>query len=318
MALPVGMIDSSMVRPQQPDAPKPAGQKNLSTDPKQRLMQFCQTKKKGVTTSDIVYTTQQFPFGMQAVVKVVCVDGQEFAGEVEHSAKDAEKSAALQALAAYGVDTTGCMEWKKTAAKRPAAAAPGQPPAAKKPKGSPPVPGTPGVVTPKGELNTMCSRIARSVMDKKSVVYQTGEVVGGGFQSTVTLACLTGMWATQPFAGEVSVKKGDAEQSAATFALAAMKADPELMAKANEPPKAKTWTGKGGGKGGKGKGGGKGGGGAKGGYQQQPQTQILQAQQFSQLGGCGWDAMPHMGGAMNFGFPGAGFSAAGFSGFQAV
>lgn len=317
MALPVGMIDSSMVRPAQPQTANSG--KAGSNDPKIRLAYFAETQiARSVTPADIVYTVQQFPFGLQAVVKVICVDGQEFAGEVEAAQKNAEKSAALQALQAYGVDITGCTEWKKT--KRPAEAA-AQAPQPKKPKGAPPIPGTPGVVTPKGELNTLCSRISRAVMDKKSVVYEAGVVVGGGFQATVTLACLPGIWATQPFAGEVSLKKGDAEQSAATFALAALKADGEMMMKANEPPKARTWTGSKGGKGGKGKGGGKG-------HQAPPQTQIMQAQQFAHLGGCGFSGGGFSGGGFSGGCGGftggagfggcGGFSGGGFTGFTAV
>ena len=43
------------------------------------------------------------------------------------------------------------------------------------------------------------------------------------------LSCLPDEWATKVFVGEVSGKKSDAEQSAASLALAAIQADPLLM-----------------------------------------------------------------------------------------
>merc|ERR1719443_1701901 len=41
---------------------------------------------------------------MQATVKLLCLQGQEFAGEICSNAKDAEKSAAQQALQFYGME----------------------------------------------------------------------------------------------------------------------------------------------------------------------------------------------------------------------
>lgn len=75
-------------------------------DAKTILWQFCQRFCKGpVAKTDIQFNSAKVhPNGMQATVKLLCLQGQEFAGEICSNAKEAEKSAALQALQFYGME----------------------------------------------------------------------------------------------------------------------------------------------------------------------------------------------------------------------
>lgn len=84
-------------------------------DPKQAvnwfLQKFC---RRPLNKEDCVYVTTKFQQGFQCIVKLNCVDGQEFAGQVSPNQKEAEKSAATQVLnhyageiAAMGVSKTG-------------------------------------------------------------------------------------------------------------------------------------------------------------------------------------------------------------------
>ncbi|CAK0846953.1 unnamed protein product [Prorocentrum cordatum] len=78
-------------------------------------------------------------------------------------------------------------------------------------------------------------------MEKNEVMYETHQVVGG-YQSTVRMPGLPDEWGAQIWAGEVTLKKQDSEQSAAQIALDALRADPGLMAAHNAPQKPKNWS----------------------------------------------------------------------------
>eukprot|EP00931_Biecheleriopsis_adriatica_P012247 TRINITY_DN113368_c0_g1_i1.p1 TRINITY_DN113368_c0_g1~~TRINITY_DN113368_c0_g1_i1.p1 ORF type:complete len:343 (-),score=77.84 TRINITY_DN113368_c0_g1_i1:81-977(-) len=275
-------------------------------DPKTQLVQFCQRKTTGktVTPGDIVYTTNKFPQGMQAMVKLVCIGGQEFAGELASTAKDAERNAAKQAMAAFRDEIPIVMApgyQKGVKRKLPGQPSPAPAKPAKQPKMTPGVLGG-GLSIPAGagalnvgnktELNAHISKIVRGVMEKNHVLYEYHEVIGGGFQATVKCSCLPGVWAQRTFVGEVEAKKGDAEQSAAGVCLAAIKADVGLMSKYAAPPKPKNWTP------GQGKGGGKGRPASAASSQASiaslyGQQQVLALQQASQVQG--WDRLPSMG-----------------------
>merc|ERR1719444_113853 len=86
---------------QRPQAP-PA-MENFVDDPKTSLNQFCQRYcSRPVTKADVMYTTTKFgPSQFQAIVKLNCLEGQEYAGELSPNPKYAEKSAADQALQAF-------------------------------------------------------------------------------------------------------------------------------------------------------------------------------------------------------------------------
>ncbi|CAE7906413.1 unnamed protein product [Symbiodinium necroappetens] len=85
---------------------------------------------------------------------------------------------------------------------------------------------------PKQDLNALCGKIARKVMNKGEVAYTTLQVVGG-YQSTVTLKCFDGDWADAAFVGQVHPQKVGAEHSAASVALAELCADEQMVSRAN-------------------------------------------------------------------------------------
>lgn len=82
------------------------GPPNDPNDPKNVLIEFCQKFcKRPIAKHDIQYNSAKVhPNGMQATVKLLCLQGQEFAGEICGTPKDAERSAAQQALQFYGMD----------------------------------------------------------------------------------------------------------------------------------------------------------------------------------------------------------------------
>ncbi|CAE7400715.1 Slc35e2a [Symbiodinium sp. KB8] len=83
---------------------------------------------------------------------------------------------------------------------------------------------------PKQDLNALCGKIARKVMNKGEVAYTTLQVVGG-YQSTVTLKCFDGDWADAAFVGQVHPQKVGAEHSAASVALAELCADEQMVSR---------------------------------------------------------------------------------------
>jgi len=261
MALPVGAIDPALI------TPNPAAGKAASfsepigpQDAKSQLMQFAQRfTKKPVQKGDILYTPFKFAGGFQCKVKMICVDGKEFVGEMASTSRDAEQAAAIQALLGYKdqVDVVNAAsDGKKRKITIPSMGAP----VAKVARVAGPGGGGGGgaslaSMTAKSDLNMHVSRIARCAMDKNAINYETAQVPGG-FQCKLVIPCLGGIWTHHAFQGEVLGKKTDAEQSVAAIALAAIKLDPQLMNKANQPPNRVTKPGgpnyrgnKGGGKG---------------------------------------------------------------------
>jgi len=204
----------------------------MNSDSKSALNQFCQKyTKKPIGKQDVLYTSTKVATGYQATVKLVCIDGCEFAGDVAGNAKEAEKLAAQQALDHYAdviatLPASGGKNKRKT---------PGDPDALPTPAVAGAVTTTPGAPSAKSELNVMAARILRRILSKSDVNYEVAEVAGAGFQATVSMPGLPGEWATHVFAGEPCSKKADAEQSAAAIAVAAMKEDASIMALADKP-----------------------------------------------------------------------------------
>eukprot|EP00930_Biecheleria_cincta_P097517 TRINITY_DN89216_c0_g1_i1.p1 TRINITY_DN89216_c0_g1~~TRINITY_DN89216_c0_g1_i1.p1 ORF type:complete len:356 (+),score=90.12 TRINITY_DN89216_c0_g1_i1:45-1112(+) len=205
-------------------------------DAKTRLNQFCQKYcSRPVTKTDILYSSTRFGKNeYQAVVRLNCMEGQEYAGEVCDNAKDAEKSAALQAMHAYAAVINSLAEGgKKPKKKQPASGEAGFPP------------GENPAITDKVKLNALYMKIIKRPLEKGETLYETREMGLGkcpsGFQSTVHFPHLPGEWATKMFAGQVCQQKQAAEQSAAGIALAALLADPEMAAAcAAKAPKNQT------------------------------------------------------------------------------
>merc|ERR1719424_1384983 len=245
-----------MNQPMQAMAPSASlAEPHVPVDSKTALNQFCQRLcQRPVTRADIEYTVNKIGVKFQAIVKLNCVQGQEFAGELEMSPKDAEKAAASQALKAHqttaaAMPGTDPRQKKKEKAAR-ARAAPGED-GGVRPK--PPDEENPAL-TPKVKLNSICMRIVKRALQKGEVAYDTRQAIGG-FHTTLKLVCLPGDWQTKAWAGKVCTTKQAAEQSAATYALETIEADESLLAAADKAKPTKDGTGNAGGKGkGKGKG----------------------------------------------------------------
>mmetsp|Transcript_57943 Transcript_57943/g.137933 ORF Transcript_57943/g.137933 Transcript_57943/m.137933 type:complete len:364 (-) Transcript_57943:60-1151(-) len=251
-------------------------------DAKTELNQFCQRLcARPLTKNDILYQARKLGSQWQATVKLNCIDGQEYAGELSDNQKDAEKSAAQQVLIAYE-DTVAKMGPSSSSSgskKRKASGLnapnklPGDEQLAKMAKtdeenGNP-------AMTAKVKVNAVCTRLAKRGLQKGETVYECHQTQNG-YQSTVRLACLPEDWATKVWAGYECSTKQKAEQSAAEMALQTILADPELGPEAQKaldpkpPPSERrkpvttvidgevvTIEGGGGGGGGKGKGKGK-------------------------------------------------------------
>eukprot|EP00440_Ansanella_granifera_P000384 gb/GFBE01000416.1/.p1 GENE.gb/GFBE01000416.1/~~gb/GFBE01000416.1/.p1 ORF type:complete len:326 (+),score=98.78 gb/GFBE01000416.1/:1-978(+) len=232
-------------------------------DAKTRLNQFCQKYcLRPVTKKDILYSTTKFGHDQyQAIVRLNCMEGQEYAGELRPNPKEAEKSAAQQAMVAYAAVISSLPPMKPGGKKKKSAgaagaaggAAGGEEKAKKKLED-----GENPALTDKVKLNALCMRIAKRPLQKGDTVYDTRQMglgkAAAGYQTTVRLPCLPGDWAAKMFAGQVCTNKQAAEQSAAGIALAAMIVDPVLVEAAAKAPPAKAGGEgkKGGGKGWKG------------------------------------------------------------------
>lgn len=217
----------------------------VDPDAKTRLNQFCQRYcQRPVTKNDVLYSITRFSKSeCQAVVKLNCMEGQEFAGELCENAKEAEKSAALQAMAAYAAVMEN-LPPAKPGAKKKQSADEGGGAGKTVPEGENPA------LTNKVKLNALCMKIIKRPLQKGETLYETVEVGQGGkspsaFQSTVRFPCLPGEWATKAFVGKVSEQKQSAEQDAAGIALAAMMADPVMTEAANAKPPKKESSGEG-------------------------------------------------------------------------
>jgi len=195
----------------------------------QMLQKLC---ARPIAKTDVVYTTNQFDTQYQAILKLHCLEGKEYAGHLMSSLKEAEKSAAEQAMAANAPLLAQLQQQPKGAQqqKRAASATPAQP-AAKKPK----APKSEGPALPhKTDLNNALAKILRRSLIKGEVEYICNSV-GEFFQATLQISCLPDMWSGKAWAGELKPTKGEAEQSAAEQALS----DVANIPAAEKPAKAK-------------------------------------------------------------------------------
>jgi len=259
-----------------------------SADPKTTVNTFCQRYcRKPISKTDIVYTTQKIGAVYQSVVRLNCIEGLEFAGEVASNAKDAEKNAASQALANYANEMATLPAAKNGKKRKASDATPTMAAvaaAAASINGAmagPVKPLDPTQPNAKMTLNSGLTRILKRTLTKEDVQCNTVSTALG-FQCTLSLPAMPGEWGGYAWAGEVANKKKDAEENAARHAVAALRADAEMCLAMDTPPAkaAKTNNGKGKGKGNWGKGWGMGfwGGGGKG-WGQLP----------SQFGWSAWD-----------------------------
>jgi len=205
----------------------------MASDAKSLLNQICQRfVQRPISKDDIVYSVAKFagqPGGgiqFQATVKLSCLQGQEFAGELATDAKTAEKHAAAQANAAIQ-PLLANLPPPKAGSKRKSSSGADLALMMSSPTGAA---GSGGAVpdnTAKCKLNAICGKLAKRVLQKGDTVYETQKTIGG-YQSTVRLGCLPGEWANKVWAGEVCNNKQKSEQAAAQQALQAIMNDPEM------------------------------------------------------------------------------------------
>mmetsp|Transcript_12244 Transcript_12244/g.34461 ORF Transcript_12244/g.34461 Transcript_12244/m.34461 type:complete len:343 (-) Transcript_12244:156-1184(-) len=201
---------------------------------KSELNMFIQKQlKKPIGKEDISYSMQQFGDQHQATVTLNCMGGMQFAGEVAADAKQAQQNAAASALAHHG-----------------GAAAPSATPAKnnnnKKRKASEagfvvaaPAAGN-QATNNKSVLNAALGRILKKPLTKGDIKCDTAKI-GDGYQTTLSLPGMPGEWGSLAWAGELGQSQKQAEEYAATHAVAALQADPTyaLMVTGGKQPGAK-------------------------------------------------------------------------------
>mmetsp|Transcript_54566 Transcript_54566/g.122073 ORF Transcript_54566/g.122073 Transcript_54566/m.122073 type:complete len:315 (-) Transcript_54566:136-1080(-) len=201
-------------------------------DHKNELNQLFQKHcKRPLSKTDIVYTTSKYGTQFQAIVRLNCMNGQEYAGHLMNDQKAAERSAAQQALDA----NAGLVEATKNAVPdKKRVAAPkvltDEERAAKKARQES---GENPAITPKTELNSLCMRICGRYLKKGETVYVCNKI-GSQYQATVQIVCLPEEWGQRAWAGHLCSNKQKAEQSAAEIALGDIKGDEQLQELANQ------------------------------------------------------------------------------------
>lgn len=259
-APPVGVHDVPLPRMQQMAQARPPTsdqlqkqpvlQQNVLQDAKTTLNQFCQRLcQRPVTKGDIEYSVNKIGTQFQAVVKLNCIQGQEFAGELAVSAKDAEKAAAEQAIKAHRLTidqlpSTPLPKKKKEKSQGEAEPQPGESIEEMRKrllvKAKVKEPGEENpALTDKVRLNTFCMRVVKRALQKGEMLYDTKQAQGG-FHTTVQLRCLPGQWSEKMWSGKVCTTKQGAEQSAASYALETLQADAELNSLLDKETTSKT------------------------------------------------------------------------------
>lgn len=188
------------------------------TNPKSELVTFLQRKiGRALTKGDTVYESQQNGECWQCTLKLPCHQGEEFAGELAASEKDAQQSAAAQALALYAAEIAALPPpAPKKKAKKPAQ------PNAMVMQGALNIGLGGGAATPAQEAENCKTQLMQQMqthcgraMTKTDLIYESVKIGDAGFQATLRLACCGG----QEFVGEVASDTKAAQQSAAQQAL---------------------------------------------------------------------------------------------------
>lgn len=209
-----------------------------TVEPKLQVNQFCQKKcGRQIMKADITYTTQKHGNAYQSTITISCLGGVAFVGELVGNAKQAESAAAQQVLRHYAseISALAALPPAPKGVKRPASQAlaiPGVGIAG---------PGAPQVevpIPPKQEITQICTKILRRTLTKTEIVYNS-KAVAGGFQSTLQLGCLPGVYGQNMFSGTVCANKKEAEASVAAIAVQTLKADTEFAEIINKPKEVK-------------------------------------------------------------------------------
>eukprot|EP00931_Biecheleriopsis_adriatica_P102096 TRINITY_DN77119_c0_g1_i1.p1 TRINITY_DN77119_c0_g1~~TRINITY_DN77119_c0_g1_i1.p1 ORF type:complete len:355 (+),score=87.58 TRINITY_DN77119_c0_g1_i1:75-1139(+) len=225
---------------------------NLQKDYKAELSSALQKHvKRPISKADVMYTVNRFGSQCQAVVKLNCLGGQEYAGHLSSDPRTAEKSAAEQAFMANQATFAASGSLTKVVApKAPGAIA--TPSAAKRPgewsagpsskrrnrNGEEKVKLPESEMVHKTELNNACQQIVRRAIGRGEIAFTFTEI-GGQFQATVQCPFLPEDFASRAWAGDLKDSKQAAEQSAAAQAVIDIKNAPEFAEKLAEPTKSK-------------------------------------------------------------------------------
>eukprot|EP00931_Biecheleriopsis_adriatica_P051379 TRINITY_DN29795_c0_g1_i1.p1 TRINITY_DN29795_c0_g1~~TRINITY_DN29795_c0_g1_i1.p1 ORF type:complete len:340 (-),score=74.93 TRINITY_DN29795_c0_g1_i1:43-1062(-) len=193
--------------------------------------------RRPITKTDVMYTLNTFGHQCQGVVKLNCLDGQEYAGHLANDPKVAGQSAAEQAFNAnQATFAASAAIVTPVGVKRPRVQ--GGEPAAKMATGEL------GVRLPrtekaaKTELNNACQKICQRTIQKGEIAFNVTEI-GSQFQATVQCSCLPGDFAARAWAGELKDSRPAAEASAAAQAVNDIQNAPDFALKLAEPSKSK-------------------------------------------------------------------------------
>lgn len=195
--------------------------------------------QRSLSESDIVYSLVAFGPYHQALVKLACLGGSSFVGELFVCRRQAIQSAAEYALEFYlavpgDPSVTESEEEMQPGAtadlKGAESACPVRGPLYREGRGrAPPRIGDPKnpSPTPKVMLNTLCTRVASRHVVKGDTVYTTTKGAEG-FQATVRSKVLPGSWSHVHWTGKMRTTRYDAEQSAAAAAMASLAQSREI------------------------------------------------------------------------------------------
>jgi len=142
----------------------------------------------------VVYEIAPVGEAFQATVRLHCIGGPEYAGEVCPVEKQAEQAAAAQALLAQST-------WMPARAAMAGKVA--------------------DATNPKTSLVMYIQGHIKRTLTKEDVMYSCDRIMGGGFQAVVNVAC----FGHRQFVGHVNATQKGAEASAAAMALEALEAE---------------------------------------------------------------------------------------------
>lgn len=172
-----------------------------ATNGKTTLVEFCQRyTARSMGKDDIVYTTARFEGQFQATVKVNCIDGQEYAGDMCTTAKEAEQRAAMQGVLGCATLVTKIFGEQPTIEEVPDALV-------------------------KTQLRLACKEILARDLDEAALKFEYEEVTGGQ-QASLRLPSLPGELGNYTWVGGPSPYKRDAMLMACKQALGALLQDP--------------------------------------------------------------------------------------------
>jgi len=211
-------------------------------DCKTQLNQFCQKYcKKVISKADVVYESIKFGDQYQATLTLSCLGGASFAGEPAPNQKQAEQNAAKIALDNYAAEIASLPVTapKNNNKKRKAATSiddAGAAAVAGAVAGA--ATGADPSMNSRCFLNTALMKILKRPVTKEDV-NKSHVQTAHGFQCTIAVPGLPAEWAGLAWAGEAASNLKDAEESAATYALEALRADPSFAAIMDSAPAAK-------------------------------------------------------------------------------